>query len=306
MSSLNVLSFSTRHITEVEMEFFNSQIIAYFASCFVVCGFLIASGRFINSNVNELAISNTSDWLKNISFNQRFSVFAESFSKAFDSIFGKNLISFNAFTRSCLISFLTYMVLFHFMLYVVFDASWNDSDVGIMGGLGLLLAPMVYNFIPDYLSLIESKYIIKKISHYQKTQQIIYWLVLDVIFTAIIFFTCFMTVLLIVSVVISWQSEYETVFGLLDELMTFNFGRNPVNDAGTAIFYTTFFTSIWIYLYLLSSLLLKLIPKATFISNMAIRYLKVESEPFVVLSIGACLVTIVFYIIGAPFVLFNA
>jgi len=114
----------------------------------------------------------------------------------------------------------------------------------------MLLATSVCNLIPDYISLIETRYIISKLASARSLRHTIALLILDFAATYGIF--------AILGFFLGIVSGEYTVIEILGELIRWPFFTSQKDDAIMGIFFwSTFFTSIWIWLYLTAIVLIR-------------------------------------------------
>jgi hypothetical protein len=250
------------------------------------------------SNTGRQALSNQ---LKNAPSDKRIDSWASIFPRLIDRIFGPNALSLRFFCRSCVASFqavlLTSLVqarLLH-ARYIWFHAFRNVEYV--------LLIAVAANFIPDYMSLVVSRMIVRLMERKRTPAQVSLLLILDTLLTGIVamFSSCLaLTVqlqrggweLARIRAQFHGQSgwgdiarEYimHTGWVLYINLRIINID-NLVSlgkywDA--VFFYSAFFTSIWVWLYVLSIGIIKLLHKLRAIWVKVSPYLDIETKPLV-------------------------
>ncbi|NET39058.1 MAG: hypothetical protein F6K19_44975 [Cyanothece sp. SIO1E1] len=158
----------------------------------------------------------------------------------------------------------------------------------------LLFIFIYFNAIPDYFSLLETRYIIKRMA---TTNSIVAWflyLILDFCLTIAIF----LLAAIVFSPLVNWF--FNININPLRFLSNIQYGlRTFDSDYFSVFFYTTFFTSIWIWGYLLSGLILKLITPFRGGLLFLKSKLDIDNKPF--RSMGVIIVTIIsiIYLIGA-------
>jgi hypothetical protein len=131
-------------------------------------------------------------------------------------------------------------------------------------------ATIVSNWIPDYLSLVESRWVLAKLTTASSWLRRIGWLVVDAVATlAISFFAIHLSfVVMLPMVTPEWTIEVgcltperyslATTWELFWSGLRFHSPPGTINYDATGIYiYSTFLTSLWVWIYLGSGLLLR-------------------------------------------------
>jgi hypothetical protein len=190
-----------------------------------------------------------SQWLQNLNPATAFANWPATFAAVFDRIFGKRHLSWRCFGRSCIASFVGVITL----ILIWAGLRPNQFAAVVEGGehwwlLTIFGGTVVYNLIPDYLSLLESRFVIHWMSEARFILRILTFLAIDLVFTAAIFWGVFYAlfallfllggeptlVIVPIWVVCAWLS------------LTADFAGVP---PPAIFFYSTFFTSVWVWLY---------------------------------------------------------
>jgi len=238
---------------------------------------------------SKTAISN---WLKNLDFTSELPNVPALFAETFDSIFTKKHFSDECILRSCVASLISVLMLFLIstMLFNLRDF-FLELDV-FWGAIGFISASFFFNFIPDYLSLLETRTLIKLARKTHSATIIIILLLVDLLLTFIIF-----TINYFIISTISDKPFDPIIFS--DILRAIQF------DHYLSIFlYSTFFTSVWLWLYAISGFIIKLISSTRKGLRFFQRHLDIDNKPlrsmaFVLIT----LITLTYFII-ALFLLF--
>ena len=169
----------------------------------------------------------------------------------------------------------------------------------------ILLMTFLLNIIPDYISLLETRYIIGLIRNTKSFIVKFLWLIVDLVATFFIFYIAIL--LLLIYLLYEQVGIYNIIEfsgGVLDRIL--QFATNPTSDKGsgtTVIFlWTTFFTSVWVWLYIVSHTITRLVGPL----RKSIRFLQyllpVDTKPLqsvcTVMAVISCLIT---WVILAPF-----
>jgi len=175
------------------------------------------------------------------------------FSSLLDGFFGHQHLSWRCFLRSALVSVATVTVLAAFVfLWGKMPGPMTDSPETAILTFGAFAIPL--NVLADYLSLLESRVILRRAAATSSSILVLMWLVVDVVLTAGII-TVWM------AVVAAFIPPYWSVTYLLDVFLTipveaYEFARweNPI---GAVPFYSTFSTSVWVWLYVAAFFMLR-------------------------------------------------
>jgi hypothetical protein len=186
-------------------------------------------------------------WLIGVRVGQKLEPWPKTFAKVFDRVFGQEHFSWKCFLRSCVASNAVAMLSLLFTLFhpnVIFP---NDKNVPRIMPLHsdywpLLASVIVTNALPDYLSLLETRGVIRRLN--RDGMKDMRWLLFEDMFITFALCVC---------------ATY--IGGSLLETSQFS-GAANVLDAAHANFVTlwmipAFFTSIWLWLYVTSGFLLK-------------------------------------------------
>lgn len=183
------------------------------------------------------------------------SSWSTEFCKLFDAVFGEKHFSLKCFLRSSLASIASVIVIF--LLF--------DSVLGVLGTRtveaidfwDVVIVGAVLNIVPDYLSLIETRYIIGKIHSIKKITSQLIILFLDILFTGIIIS---IIIVLYTSFLLSESVSIAELMGIFSRYSLF--------------FYSTFFTSVLVWIYLTSTWFMRIFSRTPIFD-----ILNTEKEP---------------------------
>jgi len=149
----------------------------------------------------------------------------------------------------------------------------------------LLFIASVLNVVPDYFSIWETRFILSKIQRCSNVAGRILWLLLDGFFT---FLLPFLVIGFIMYIFFAGTGE-EIRFALL---LSFGLGPGQMTFEGfLGIFiYSTFLTSVWIWLYMLAGFLIRLGIGVNVIRSLIMR-LDLDQKPLSVM--GWCLMVVI-------------
>lgn len=255
-------------------------------------------------------------WLKNVRVGGTLENWPSTFASVFDSIFGKKHLSWRCFWRSCVASLIAVLVM-TFIWAALRPLHARSQMENFMDDPRLIVFYVVsfavLNLLPDYVSLLESRYILRRMSAVQHSPgRILSLLALDVVLTVSIFFAALFLFLFIVAYyLLLFESEEMDVqaaamalemyaLSIAEILEHGVFLSNPGGSLSLGIFfYTTFFTSVWIWLYALSGLVVKVGEYFGITVSRLKWFLDIENKPLHSLGvISMLLVTLIYLGVG--------
>ena len=250
------------------------------------------------------------DWLFQGDLRQALRSVPSSFIYVFDEIFGERHLSWRCFLRSSLASLIAVTIAFTLWLAVTPEA-WSlftDGNAALSFAFLILFAG-VFNFVPDYLSLLETRWAIEWMEDSGHSVRI---LLLDFILTALLSASLMYVAVEwiynpiqdIGSFPRAWMSlaRVDDYFGNVGFFVEWS-GRRSVAIPFGLFYYSAFVTSLWLWLYVLSVAAARVLLGAPGEGGFILRASDVERHPF--RSIGYVAVTIVsvFFGLGLPFVI---
>jgi preprotein translocase subunit SecY len=164
---------------------------------------------------------------------------------------------------------------------------------------------VITNIIPDYLSLVESRFVLGKMSETRSLLGKIVWLIVDAFLTAaIVFFFLWGSGLLLLPLVpqdslyvvgcLTQQNfDFARMLDIVVAGLTFSTPPGTINyDVSSIYIFSSFFTSFWVWLYLGSSLLVRLAALIPGLRGFLRRACRVEDYPLRVLAVVSGLVAV--------------
>ncbi|GEM_PF-3404566 len=271
---------------------------AYWGSFIVLATFVHLLFWAMGDASSEESRKACSNWLGNIKTGETYENWAVTFGSIFDRILGEEHFSWKRFFRSGLASYASLVICF--AAVYTFDVDFYNNDFerdGVLYSiLSIFMGGAALNLIPDYFSLIQTRYFI---NFFERPRNNIFMplaLILDVFSTYILFFFALIIMAGLTSLVglsDTKVSPFLLLFSPLDVL------KKLINHRFLIVFLsTTFFTSIWLYFYLFSGWVIKYLKVFT-------RFLNIEEKPFKSLGIVSMSIVFIIYLIASPFVLFK-
>ena len=197
--------------------------------------------------------------------------FISWFLDIFNLSFEERILTWKFFLRSAVASLLSLITVLIVYAIVIVEKLPDPSVLPILMG-GILAFAIICNLFPDWISLIESKLIIQSMKN-QKFINVVGLLICDLVLT---------TAIILVSVavfyfVVSWGSDalgvypfgrgsgvdldFDDILPLYLDGLTFGSSRlseHSLNGLVGVYIYTTYFTSVWVWLYSIAVSLMRI------------------------------------------------
>lgn len=133
----------------------------------------------IDSALSITGRSEISSWLRRLKPVREVSAWPDAIIRGFSRVFGENPFSLRFFTRCCGISALFVLLLYTLVLSVSPNVLLRENTLNVSGMALVFLATVVVSWVPDYLSLIETRYVIVAVSNKPTIASIVGMLILD-------------------------------------------------------------------------------------------------------------------------------
>lgn len=226
--------------------------IGYWGGLCACASTIYALGVFLSSHICQEKKDNVALWL----WGEYQTTWSSQFCDVFDSVFGEKHLSWKCFFRSCLVSIISVLFVY-FLLNTGFDIFGEGKRVlGAVTLQELFIYGALLNFIPDYISLFETRWLLKRFSYSDSFIAQVVMLLLDLIFTLVII-SIYITLTLL-------------VFGVDVSVMK----MVAVFSEYSIFFYSTFSTSLMALLFCVSTWVMRLTSK----TNLG-HWLEIEDKP---------------------------
>jgi len=286
----------------------------------LLCAGIFALFQMTESLLRRPVLDEIGDWLMGDAIDGERADRPQGFISMFDAVFGVRHVSkrleIPGFWRSAAVS-----VSFALLLYGMFNFAGVDLITKELGPTyidrfapawasalnGILLTvvlSLLFNVVPDYVSIIESRYVLAKIEELSRPGPILLILVLDTVFTICIAFvgSAVANVLSpLASFVLSgdlkdlvhWEipfgiehllQVYAAAFGLYEPTGEFSNIERGANNYCMVFIYSTFFTSAWIWLYLGAGLVVRAGRRIERLRRLLLGPFRVKERPLSVLG----------------------
>lgn len=289
-------------------------------ACLAIVGFVVTLFVLGDRLLNRDRRRELGGWLiDELPADARVDALPKAFIEWFDQMFRSRAIRvlgvelhLPSFWRSALASFLALVAAF--VVWLANKGGLSDPPTDSTN-LTLLLvlyggATVVTNIIPDYLSLVESRFVLGKMSETRGVLGKLAWLIVDIVLTsAIVFFFLWGSGVLLLPLVPE-QSLYavgcltrETFdLGRMVDIaiagLTFSTPPGTINYDVSAIYiYSSFFTSFWVWLYLGSSLLVRVAQLIPGLRGFLRRACRVHDYPLRVLAVVSGIVALGLFVL---------
>jgi len=256
--------------------------------------------------LNQETKKSVTRWLKNLDVAEKVHNWPQAFAENFDAVFGKKHRSWKCFFRSCLASTLASVIVIFIWVWMrpdEFFSVWHNEDFMTQ----LILFPILLallNFLPDYLSLLETRYIIKRMTKTISLKIRLSLLLFDVILTggiALSIVPAFMTLTGSEPLGTSFLNYFEEVLPLTNQNTAVFMGTGPIFSI---CFYTSFFTSVWIWLYVLAGMLVKVGDRFNILLSRFRKMFDVNKKPLSSLGFVSMLIITILYL-AVPVAIFS-
>jgi hypothetical protein len=247
--------------------------------------FALASGTyylfaFLDRNASATARAEIAAWLNTVpstgptTLRHTEAEWLRVFTWSFDQVFGRKALSWQRIRRSWVIS--TVVVIGLTLLWAAirreqFYALLTHADRDTLGIFkGVLFTAYILNLAPDYISALQTHLLI---TYFQSRKLLLSWtipvLIADAAFKTVIFLIAYTVFVAIFATLYAFFKEIRDVwsatgFTTLESAWKefFKFGpylsaQNPGNPSLGIFYYSTFFPSVWLWLFMVSMYVFK-------------------------------------------------
>lgn len=294
----------------------NSQepsFVHYIASWLGICFGIFWLSEKVEDTVVKDTRKAVSLWILGLEMPQSLPNWSSTFAKVFDRIFGEKHLSWKCFLRSCIASHLSVIILFLLYFGIVVRPLALKGQIRLnlayfVDDNLLLLYMIPLNVVFDYFSLLESRFVIRWIARSSSNIRAFIFLVIDLIVTGFIaLLAIWVGLTFLIPLFFSIDMEFYLSIGYV--WRTFWAGLRFTNAANTIFpissfwgvyIHSTLFTSMWVWLYVLSGLIVRLVRPAFGGINWFKRVFDIENKPLRSLGyVSVLFVTLIYFI--APF-----
>jgi hypothetical protein len=267
----------------------------------------VAKGfEWVDGGMSEEGRHRLGQWLKNVSGIEQIDAWASVFPTLIDRVFGPKALSWRFFNASFFFSLIAVLItslisIAHYGLFE-FSSLSRRANEGTSGTFALILAfAFMLNFVPDYLSVIISRFIVRMMARRPTTLNILLLLFLDTFLTVIVAFLSLTIVLALLGMpaevfpfgsILHHPIEYAWI---TVQMAAWVFRLDPMMRV---FLLASLFTSVWVWLYVLASALIRILRKIGFVWVKIVPFLDVEKKPVIAIGRVAGLIAGIGYLIG--------
>ena len=243
------------------------------------------------------------NWLMRVDVPGVASHWPNHFALLFDTIFGKMHLSWRCFARSCLASVFAVGVMIVVWYRLNPDAVEIFTGIyGLSASVALITAlAVILNVLPDYFSLLESRFVIDLMKDCKKAICFVSLIFLDICLTVAIFMLSLVSLVIFVNVIILGESiQHYDVNYFSKELRKLTSMENTRDEPAFGIFfYSTFFTSFWVWIYAAAVGTARFLNASANVIRLLKWFLDIEGHPIRSIGVIAGLMTAVLWSIVA-------
>ena len=248
-----------------------------------------------------------SNWMLKYKPGENISRLSDIFCNIFDDVFGKKHLSWKCFIRSCIASTISVFV----VLLIWIGLRPNEAgNIDLSSSLTCICTwILILNLVPDYLSLLQTRLIVAKIKTQPKNNAI--WLLIDLILTSIIAISVWLILFLVRSFFVYSLTDdsvgnFDELWATFEMILPLENDDSPDVPSPGVVFYSTFFTSVWLWLYMISGMLTQLSNSVNNVFGFINRFFFRDDQPFI--SLGAISIVLItcLYLMLVPVVILAA
>lgn len=269
-------------------------------------------------SLSQQAREQLSSFITGSTIQGRFQDIPDQFAHLFDWVFGHKHFSIQCFIRSCEASLAGTLLIYSLALGAsaldVVDGTFPLTSVFLFPDLQssflanfeiskqlvwFALIPLLglfFNFIPDYLSLLETRWLIERCRNWNLALV----LLLDCLLTASIFLFWFFG--WVFGMLVLLELPLDQMPNFLISMLTFSERGIDASLMGV-FFYSTFFTSIWLWTYIVAVFLSRFLVKLNTGIGFLLLVTDAENQPLRSLGFTSILVISTLFFVGLPSVI---
>lgn len=251
-------------------------------------------------------------WVKEADLKSTIASVPAQFALLFDRVFGEKHLSRHCFNRSCVASALSFLVVWVALLPTLPNEFiiGGFNEAGPLALIGLYAASVPFNFFPDYLSLLETRWAIGLMA---RTGRVWGVLLLDVVATSAV---SILGMAVVAAVFIGLPDIVLLLLGtptgntpalLVSGAIQAAQGAGPYAAMGFPIkvaFLSAFFTSAWLWIYVGAVYAARVLLRMNSGVGFLLRATDVERQPFRSVGFVSVIITSALFLLALPLVLF--
>ena len=252
-------------------------------------------------------------WVRERELQSGIGSISGNFTVLFDRVFGERHLSWRCFFRSSLASLVFVLCVYLGAASFTLDNSIERSPEYLpkVGDVRHILWYIAFfNLIPDYLSLLETRW---AITWARSSGRFLWVIVADAVLTGLISAAFIIGVVLtppLIEVAVTPVTTGDLTTRLFGGELSgwlrglfVDFGTDPREPGFAIFFYSAFFTSIWLWLYAASVLLSRLLLRMNDGLGFMLRVTDVERQPFRSMGFVGVVIVSTLFALGLPLLL---
>jgi hypothetical protein len=259
------------------------------ASVVAVVVFAAKTFEWLDPMVSDRGREAMTRWLSNAPDDAEIDSWATIFPRLIDRVFGARALSLKFLLRSCVASVLA-VTSVTLLFYILIGGRKSQASIGIYV-LGALFLGAIANFFPDYLSILVTRTIVRILEKKPTLPRICTLVILDTLITAIVAEVAIYLLLALIVGAIGLIAQHSLGL-LLDFLQPRFFNRFLLlplragfySNLFSIFFFSAFFTSTWLWLYVISISLIRTAHRARSLWIKLLPFLDIEEKPLVAIG----------------------
>jgi hypothetical protein len=245
--------------------------------------------------LSEDAREKVAGWVAEADLGKGIRSIPHQFALLFDRVFGERHLSLRCFLRSTVASVVAVVIVATLLRP---PRLWSESGDPLFVWAGMALLGLMFNAIPDYLSLLETRW---AVGWMRRSKRLVAPLLVDLVVTVLISLG-WLYVLGNQMMTVSRDGVRMHLFPIIvEEVLHPGWGNS--DTFFSIFFYSAFFTSVWLWLYALSVLASRVLLRMNSGVGFLIRVTDVEKKPFTSMGFVSVIIVTVIFALGLPFVL---
>lgn len=241
-------------------------------------------------------------WLSNAPDDAKIDSWATVFPNLIDRVFGTRALSLKFFVRSCIASLIAITIV-ALLYYALVVSHYGGSSLQTILLLGIILGSIA-NLFPDYVSILVTRTIVRLLEKNPTPMRVGVLLVLDTALTAAVAEAAIYFVLVLTVGLVGLVANHSLTL-VMDFLRTMSFLKFLLiafkpgfyQSLFSIFFFSAFFTSVWLWLYVLSIGLIRTAHRARLLWVRVVPFLDIENKPLVAIGRVAGLLVGAFYVL---------
>jgi hypothetical protein len=250
----------------------------------IVAG-VVKGSDWLDSMLNDTGRAAITKWLKNVPSEAQDDSWPQALSGLIDRVFGERPFSLKFILRSFVASIIAVT-----LVWLVYARLQLRLGNGVQNYTGIIVISLVVNLIPDYLSLLVSRAIIMLIPRNPRLHRVISLLIADAALTALIPIISLSAGYLMLGshrtfkyydpivYIDTWRTHAHELRASY-VLSSFSLATDSPMATLDVFIYSSFFTSLWLWLYVTAGFAIKGSRRLHFLWMRVSKYLDIDNKP---------------------------